>query len=71
MNLKAKPDCCEEAAPGAAFFYVPCNAPAVKMVKLRNEGPYRMCAACAYHNIHNRGGVDVGPFIPTTKETAQ
>lgn len=70
MNLKAQPDCCEEAAPGMDF-YMPCNAPAVRLVKLRDEGPYRMCAACARHNIRRRGGEDVGPYIPPTKEISQ
>lgn len=32
------------------------------MIRLRNEGPYRMCAACADHNVRNRGGIDEGPY---------
>lgn len=33
------------------------------VVKFRSgEGPYRMCAACADHNIRNRGAKLVGPY---------
>lgn len=57
MPLKAKPGCCEEAAPESHDFYIPCNRPAVTTVAFvrRGEGPYRMCAPCAAHNTNNRG----------------
>jgi hypothetical protein len=57
----AKPGCCQEAALGLSF-YSPCNHPAVAMVGWpnRNEGPYRMCAACTEHNVRSRGAQIVG-----------
>ena len=60
--IKVKPDSCEESN----YFYpeLPCNKPAVRMIGWpdREEGPYRMCEACADHSIKNRGAVDFGPF---------
>jgi hypothetical protein len=44
-------------------FYIPCNAPATRMIKNRDpQSPYRMCDMCADHNVRNRGGEDVGPY---------
>lgn len=65
-ELKANPGCCEEAAPISSQFYIPCNQPATRMVSFieRGEGPYRMCAGCAWHNTKNRGATDIGPFDP-------
>jgi hypothetical protein len=63
VELKAGPGRCEEASLLSRERYIPCNAPAMRMVKLRKEGPYRMCAACADHNVRNRGGQDVGPYF--------
>ena len=59
----AKPGCCQEAALGVPF-YAPCNQPAVNIVgwKGRSEPPIRMCEACTYHNVRNRGGEIVRPF---------
>lgn len=62
MALKAGDDRCEEASMLSRETYIPCNAPAVSLVKHRNEGPYRMCAACADHNVRNRGAELVGPY---------
>lgn len=63
-DLKAKPDCCEEASPMSHNFYIPCNKPAVAMVGWpdRGEGPYRMCPACADHNARNRGASYMGEY---------
>lgn len=60
-------------------FYIPCNRPAVCMIQMRSEGPYRMCEMCADHNVRNRGGTDVGPYegepmasqAPTPDDLAQ
>ena len=64
MDLKAKPGCCEEAALGLPF-YAPCNQPAVSIVGWtgRSDQPIRMCAMCADHNVRNRGGEIVRPFV--------
>lgn len=66
MALKAKEHCCEEAALLPFPGYIPCNKPAVSMVGWpdRGEGPYRMCEACADHNVRNRGATLIGPYEP-------
>jgi hypothetical protein len=63
----AKAGCCEEAAIGMPGYF-PCNKPAVHMVgwPARKEGPYRMCAMCADHNVRHRGAVIVGPYAKET-----
>lgn len=62
-ELKAGEGRCEEASMFSRIFYIPCNAPAESVVKFRSgEGPYRMCAACADHNIRNRGAELIGPY---------
>jgi len=65
MALVAAPHCCEEASLLSRSFYLPCNAPAVSIVgwKGRDEKPIRMCAACADHNIKNRSGKLIGPYM--------
>lgn len=60
-ELKAKPDCCEEASMLSHSFYIPCNRPAVSIVEHR-DGRYRMCEMCADHNVRNRGAKLVGPY---------
>ena len=60
-NLKAKPDCCEEASLLSHSFYIPCNRPAAYIVENRGER-YRMCDMCADHNVRNRGAKDIGPY---------
>lgn len=66
IELKANPGGCEEAALGVPF-YAPCNQPAEFIVgwEGRSDAPIRMCAACADHNVKNRGGAVRGPFIAT------
>lgn len=61
MELKAGPGRCEEASPRSHSFYIPCDRIAYWMVKTRDPKPYRMCAACADHNVKNRGAEIVGP----------
>lgn len=65
LDLKAAPGRCEEASALSGERYIPCNAPAESMVgwPARGEGPYRMCAGCADHNVKNRGATLVGPFV--------
>lgn len=61
--FEASPDRCEEAGPLSVEVYIPCNAPAVKLVyHSRDKRTYRMCEQCAWHNIKNRGGEDRGPY---------
>jgi hypothetical protein len=64
--IKAKPDCCEEAALGMGDAYFPCNKPATKLISVNrpgsSEGPYRMCDACADHSVRNRGMKEIGPY---------
>lgn len=68
-QLVAKHGCCEEASTLSHNFYIPCNQPAEHMIGWphRKEGPYRMCAMCAYHNVRNRGAVNLGPYQETTQ----
>lgn len=72
-ELKAKPHCCEEASPMSHAFYIPCDKPAAFMVKNRDPIPYRMCEACADHNVRNRGAKVIGPYeaAPTIEPTDQ
>lgn len=46
---------CEEASPLSHQFYIACGRPAEFVVKNRDPRPYAMCAACADHNVRNRG----------------
>ncbi len=62
-ELKALPRGCEEASSLSAERYIPCNAPATRLIRNR-DGVYRMCDACANHNVRNRGATDEGPFKP-------
>lgn len=62
LELKAKTGCCEEAHVSSGAFYIPCNEPAVSVVKTRDEKPYRMCAACTNHNVKNRGAKLIGTY---------
>ena len=58
LDVVADEGCCEEASIVSIAFYIPCNKPATKTVRYpdRAEGPYRMCDACADHNVQHRGG---------------
>lgn len=64
--IEAEPNGCQESHPFAAGF--PCNSPAERMIgwPKRGEGPYRMCSACAWHSVKNRGAEDMGPFVADT-----
>lgn len=50
IELKAKDGCCQEASMFSQEFYIPCNAPATKIMRHRNGEEYRMCDPCADHN---------------------
>ena len=65
MELKAGEGRCEEASLLSRETYIPCNAPAVSVVgwKGRSDKPIRMCADCTRHNIKNRGGELIGPYV--------
>lgn len=70
MELKAAPNCCEEASMLSHQFYIPCNAPASYIVAFLDakgevrEGPYRMCEPCMDHNTRNRRATLMGPHVP-------
>lgn len=61
--MKANPHCCEEAALGVPG-YIPCNKPAVSVVKQPDGNKVAMCVACAWHNVNNRGGELDGHYNP-------
>jgi Zn finger protein HypA/HybF involved in hydrogenase expression len=51
---------CEEASVLSKESYIPCGAPATKLVYHRKDRrTYPMCPPCASHNIRNRGGEEV------------
>jgi len=64
MPISVKPGGCEEYA------HIPCNKPATTLIGWpdRGEGPYRMCDACAWHNIKNRNAEDLGPYTRTKEK---
>lgn len=49
---------CEEASQFSVTEYIPCGQPATAVVWHQRDGKhtYLMCAACADHNVRNRGG---------------
>lgn len=49
---------CEEASIHSRETFIPCGAPAAAIVWHQHDGKhtYLMCAACAWHNVKNRGG---------------
>lgn len=62
--LKALPGRCEEASPLSHDVYIPCNAPAVRMVFSPSDNrEYRMCEPCAWHNTMRRGMQDRGLMV--------
>ena len=61
-DLKAQPGCCEEASVLSQSYYIPCNAPAVRMIAQKDGNILRMCRGCADHNVKNRGSTDAGPY---------
>lgn len=46
---------CQEASSLSHNTYIPCGRPAAFVVKNSDPSPYAMCAACADHNVRNRG----------------
>jgi hypothetical protein len=65
MAIQAQPGRCEEASVFSTSAYIPCNAPAVAIVgwKGRSDAPIRMCDACEFHNVKNRGGHRLSAFV--------
>ncbi len=62
LELKAGPGRCEEASPLSGEKYIPCNAPAERlMYSPQDKRTYRMCGPCADHNLR-RGMRDEGPY---------
>ena len=48
---------CQEASPMSVSKYIACGAPAEALVwHEKDKRVYPMCKACAFHNIHHRGG---------------
>lgn len=68
IKLESQPGRCEEASPLSGDVYIPCNAPAVRLVAWLyldgtvREGPYRMCANCAAAAVARRGARDRGVY---------
>jgi hypothetical protein len=51
---------CQEASFLSRGTYIPCNAPATKVIfHDKDRRGYYMCNPCADHNVRNRGGRDV------------
>ncbi len=63
--LVAKEHCCEEASLQSGATYIPCNRHAVNIVgwKGRSDVPIRMCQFCTDHNVSNRGGEIIKPYL--------
>lgn len=58
MNIPLSPPpgaTCEEASPQSHQHYIACGRPALFVIKNNDAETYNMCAACADHNIKNRG----------------
>ena len=59
MTIQAMPGRCEEASPMSGGMYIPCNAPATRVLHSdKDQRDYRMCEPCAAHNLR-RGMVEV------------
>ncbi len=52
---------CQEASPRSGEIFIACGRPGAKVVFHQRDGRnvYVMCDACAYHNLKNRGGVEL------------
>lgn len=69
---KANEHCCEEAALHSHTTYIPCNKHAVNIVgwKGRSDAPIRMCEFCTDHNVRNRGGEIIKPYLSPAMDAA-
>ena len=66
LELKARPNGCEEAALMSREFYIPCNQSSTRNIyHSRDKRTYRMCDMCSDHNVKRRGAEDRGPYTPT------
>lgn len=61
--MTAGPGRCEEASTLSHLVYIPCNVWATTLVDNGDTRPYRMCPACASHNLSNRRGKEIHTFI--------
>ncbi len=52
---------CQEASPLSLATLIACGRPAAAIIDNGDEHPYWMCAACADHNVKNRGAVRYSP----------
>ena len=60
--LTAREGGCQEASISSRDYYIPCDAPAVRVIEQRDGDVLRMCAHCARHNLEDRGGQDLGMY---------
>lgn len=65
-DLKARPDGCEDASALSTTHYIPCDRPAVFIVKNQAGTKYRMCQLCAQHSVQNRR-MEIVETYKTTK----
>lgn len=63
--ITARPHCCEEAAIGVGWGYLPCNKPATWIVIHHGWQEIAMCTECAWHNLKNRGAIGARPYDPS------
>lgn len=67
--LKAAHGRCEEASLLSTDAYIPCNAPATRVIySPEDKRSYRMCTPCADHSVRNRGMIDKGSYLQPYKE---
>ena len=54
---------CQEASIFSVKTYIPCGLPAKHIIYHERDGKhfYFMCEACAYHNLRNRGAIELIP----------
>lgn len=70
MAIEAKDGCCQEASLHAPEgMYLPCNKPALAVVKFPDESLCRVCESCLDHAVKNRGAVKTRRKVTTKVET--
>lgn len=71
-ELVADPDGCEEASTFSHLFFIPCNAPANRLIySPRDDRVYRMCSRCAEHSVRDRNMRDVGSYPADLQKVAE
>lgn len=58
---------CQEASSLSRETYIPCGQHVTALIENKDSHLYFMCAACASHNLHNRGAkqiaeIEIGEF---------